>query len=231
MVRTLGLIGGVSPESTLLYIRHLNDGVRARLGGEHSAAFLLAHLDYGVMIAHYRAGAWAAFTEEVVKAGRALVRAGAEALMITSNTTHVAADALAEATGARVIHLLDALAAAMTAKGVKRPLLLGTPPVMAGPYYRAALLKRFDGEILTPAAGDQGEIERIILDELCRGVVTEASRTRLNQIIRANERADGVILGCTELPMILTRKDSANPVFDTTALHAAAGVDFALADG
>ncbi len=228
MVRTLGLIGGVSPESTLLYIRHLNEGVRARRGGEHSAAFLLAHLDYGVMIAHYRAGAWPAFTEEVAKAGRALVRAGADALMITSNTAHVAADALGQATGAKVIHLLDALAAAMTATGVRRPLLLGTPPVMAGPFYRAALLRRFDGEILTPADREQGDIERIILDELCRGVVTEASRARLVQVIRANDHADGVILGCTELPMILTQKDCRVPVFDTTALHAASGVDFAL---
>ena len=231
MVRTLGLIGGVSPESTLLYIRHLNAGLRARLGGEHSAAFLLAHLDYGVMIAHYRAGAWPAFTEEVVKAGRSLVRAGAEALMITSNTTHVAADALAEATGAPLIHLFDALAGAMSARGVRRPLLLGTPPVMAGPFYRSALLRRFEGEILTPAAGEQDEIERIILEELCLGVVTETSRGRLLDAIRANDGADGVILGCTELPMILTQNDCAIPVFDTTALHAAAGVDFALADG
>ncbi|MFN3958923.1 MAG: aspartate/glutamate racemase family protein [Parvularculaceae bacterium] len=227
-MRTLGLIGGVSPESTLLYLRHLNDGVRARLGGEHSAAFLLAHLDYGVMIAHYRASAWPAFTEEVVKAGKALVRGGAEALMITSNTTHVAADALAAATGAPVLHLLDALAAAMTARGVRRPLLLGTPPVMAGPFYRTALGRRFDGEILTPAAANQPAIERIILDELCRGAVTEAARARLKAIISAEGRADGVILGCTELPLILSQADLSIPVFDTTALHAAAGVEFAL---
>lgn len=230
-MRTLGLIGGVSPESTLLYIRHLNDAVRERLGGEHSAAFLLAHLDYGVMIAHYRSGAWPAFAEEVVRAGKALVRAGADALMITSNTTHVAADALAAATGAPVLHLLDALAAAMTAAGARRPLLLGTPPVMAGPFYRAALAQRFDGEILTPAPADQPAIERIILDELCRGIVTDSSRARLLNIIAASDRADGVILGCTELPLILSESDLAVPVFDTTALHAAAGVSFALADG
>jgi aspartate racemase len=229
-VRTLGLIGGVSPESTLLYMRLINEGVRARMGGEHSAAFALWHLDYGVMIAHYRAGAWAPFTEEVVKAGKALVRAGADALMITSNTTHVAADALAVATGAPVVHLLAALAAEMTARGVRRPLLLGTPPVMAGPFYRAALSRRFDGEILTPAAGDQPEIERIILDELCMGVVTERSRTTLLQIIAATPAADGVILGCTELPLILSQKDCRVPVFDTTALHAAAGVRFALSE-
>jgi aspartate racemase len=230
-LRTLGLIGGVSPESTVLYMRLINEGVRARLGGEHSAAFALWHLDYGVMIAHYRAGAWAPFTEEVVKAGRALVRAGADALMITSNTTHVAADALSQATGAPVIHLLDALAAAMTERRVRRPLLLGTPPVMAGPFYRAALSRRFDGEIVTPAAADQPEIERIILDELCMGAVTEASRARLLTIIAASPAADGVILGCTELPLILSQKDCRIPVFDTTALHAAAGVDFALAGG
>ena len=227
-MRTLGLIGGVSPESTLLYMRHLNEGVRARLGGEHSAAFLLAHLDYGVMIAHYRAGAWPAFTEEVVKVGKALVRGGAEALMITSNTTHVAADALMAATGAPVIHLLDALAASLAGRGVRRPLLLGTPPVMAGPYYRGALARRYDGEILTPSAPDQRDVESIILDELCLGVVSDASRTRLLRMIKASDQADGVILGCTELPMILSQDDLTLPVFDTTALHAAAGVEFAM---
>ncbi len=230
-MRTLGLIGGVSPESTALYIRLLNDGVRARLGGEHSAEFLLWHLNYGTMIAHYRAARWTEFTAEVVKAGKALARAGAEALMITSNTTHVAADALAEATGARVVHLLDALAQSLTARGVKRPLLLGTPPVMAEPFYRAALSRRYGGEILTPSPEDQREIERIILDELCRGIVTEASRARLLGIIRANDAADGVILGCTELPLILSEADWPRPVFDTTALHAAAGVEFALSGG
>lgn len=229
-MRTLGLIGGVSPESTLLYMRLINEGVRARMGGEHSGAFALWHLDYGVMIAHYRAGAWGLFTDEVVKAGKALVRAGADALMITSNTTHVAAEALAAATGAPVIHLLDALAAAMREMRVRRPLLLGTPPVMAGPFYRAALARRFDGEILSPATADQPEIERIILDELCLGVVTDRARARLLEVIATTPEADGVILGCTELPLILSQKDCAIPVFDTTALHAAAGIDFALGD-
>ncbi|MDZ7628529.1 MAG: amino acid racemase [Parvularculaceae bacterium] len=229
-MRTLGLIGGVSPESTLLYMRLINEGVRARMGGEHSGAFALWHLDYGAMIAHYRAGAWPAFTEEIVKAGKALVRAGADALMITSNTAHVAAEALSAATGARIIHLLDALAAAMTAQRVRRPLLLGTPPVMAGPFYRAALSRRFNGEILTPAMADQPEIERIILDELCLGAVTEGARARLLEVIAATPEADGVILGCTELPLILTQNDCAIPVFDTTALHALAGVRFALGE-
>ncbi|MFN0024391.1 MAG: aspartate/glutamate racemase family protein [Parvularculaceae bacterium] len=227
-MKRLGLIGGVSPESTALYVRLLNEGVRARLGGEHSAEFALWHLDYGVMIGHYRAARWPAFTAEVVRAGQALVNAGADALMITSNTTHVAADALAEATGARVIHLMDPLADAMHRARVRRPLLLGTPPVMSGAFYRAALAQRFDGETLIPSLSDHGEIERIILDELCVGVVTEASRRRLKEIIAKTPEADGVILGCTELPLILSQDDISLPVFDTTALHASAGVAFAL---
>lgn len=226
-MRKLGLIGGVSPESTALYIRLLNQGVRARLGAEHSAEFLLWHLDYGTMIAHYRAARWTEFTAEVVKAGKALASAGADALMITSNTTHVAADALAEATGVRVVHLLDALASSLHARGVRRPLLLGTPPVMEGPFYRSALARRYDGEVMTPSPEDQREIERIILDELCRGVVTKQSRALLLGIMKSNEAADGVILGCTELPLILGEADWPRPVFDTAALHAAAGVDFA----
>lgn len=230
-MRTLGLIGGVSPESTALYMRLLNDGVRVRLGGEHSAAFVLCHLDYGVMIAHYRAARWPDFTEEVVKAGRRLVAAGADALMITSNTTHLAAEALAEATGARVIHLLDALAGALRQAGARRPLLLGTPPVMSGAFYRPALAQRFGGDTLVPSAPDQREVERIILDELCLGAVTGASRARLVEIVERAPAADGVILGCTELPLILSPADLRLPVFDTTALHAAAGVEFALSGG
>ncbi len=229
-MKRLGLIGGVSPESTTLYVRLLNEGVRAQLGGEHSAEFVLWHLDYGVMIGHYRAARWPDYIDKVVRAGEGLVRAGAEALMIASNTSHLAADALAAATGARIIHLLDALAGAMGSARVRRPLLLGTHAVMHGDFYRAALARRFDGEVLVPGGEDSLEVERILLDELCLGVVTDASRRRLAGVIAGTPRADGVILGCTELPLILSQDDASLPVFDTTALHAAAGVAFALSD-
>jgi len=229
-VKRIGLIGGVSPESTEVYVRLFNRAARARLGGEHSANFIVWHLDYGVMIELYHKRDWPRFIDEIIKAGEGLKRAGADALMIGSNTTHLAADALAEATGVRVIHLLDALSAAMKAAGARRPLLLGTPVVMSGEFYRPALAARFDGEPVIPAAEEQREIGRIILDELCHGVVADASRRVLLDIVKAHDEADSVILGCTELCLILSQEHLTLPVFDTTALHAQAGMAFAFGE-
>lgn len=227
-MKRIGLIGGVSPESTEIYVRLFNKAARARLGGEHSANFVVWHLDYGVMIDLYHRGDWKAYASEIAKAGEALKRAGVDALMIGSNTSHVAAEALGHATGLPVIHVLDALTAAMTKSGAQRPLLLGTPVVMGGDFYRPALKRRFDGEPIVPTADEQREIGRVILDELCHGVVTEDSRRALQNIIGAHPDADGVILGCTELCLILSEDDLALPVFDTTALHAEAGMAFAF---
>lgn len=230
-MKRIGLIGGVSPESSEIYVRLFNRAARARLGGEHSANFIAWNLDYGVMIDLYRKRDWPRFIDEVVKAGEGLNRAGADALMIGSNTTHLAAHALAEATGMRVIHILDALTAAMNKARVRRPLLLGTAVTMAGEFYRPALKARYDGALVVPAADEQRAIERIILDELCHGVVEDASRSALLGIIAAHGDADGVILGCTELCLILTQDHCKIPVFDTTALHAEAGMRFAFGEG
>jgi aspartate racemase len=229
-VKRLGLIGGISPESTEIYCRLLNAEARRRLGGDHSARFFVNFLDYGEIIALYHARDWPRFIDRIIAAGFELKSAGAEALMIGSNTSHLAADAAAEAVGLPVIHLLDALAAAMKKAGVKRPILLGTPVVMSGPFYRPALARRYSGEAVIPTDKEQAEIGRIILDELCRGVVTDASRRTLLDIVANHPVADGIILGCTELSMILSEEDCAPPLFDTTALHAAAGAAFGFGE-
>lgn len=228
-MKRLGLIGGISPESTEIYCRLINRMARERLGGEHSANFIVWHCDYGRMIALYHARDWAGYEGEIVRAGEALKRAGADALMIGSNTSHITADGLARATAIPVIHVVDALVAAMESAGVRAPLLLGTPVVMAdGSYYRTTLADRFRGLAVVPDTDEQREVGRIIFDELCLGVVAPASRERLLDIVRAHPEADGAILGCTELSMILKEGDCAQPVFDTTALHAAAGMAFAF---
>lgn len=220
-MKLLGLIGGVSPESTAIYYRLLTEGARARLGPLHSANILLYTLDYGVMIRHYDNRDWDAFKAEVVKGAKYLQAAGVDALVITSNTTHVAADAVAEATGLPVIHLLDALARDLEKTGSRRPLLLGTPVVMGEPHYRTELAKRYQGEVIVPDPDEQAAIGRIILDELVVGDVLESSRQELLNIV-GRHQPDGVILGCTELCMILSQEHSDLPVFDTTGLHAAA---------
>lgn len=226
-MKLLGLIGGVSPESTVIYYQLLTAAARARLGERHSANIVLYTLDYGVMIEHYNARNWDGFCAEVATGATRLAAAGAEALVICSNTSHVAADAAADASGLPVIHLQDVLADALTRAGSRRPLLLGTPVVMAQGRYRDELADRYDGEVIVPAPEDQAIIGRIILDELVLGVVLDASRDQMLAIID-RAAADGVILGCTELCMILSQAHCALPMFDTTALHASAAAAFAF---
>jgi aspartate racemase len=229
-MKRLGLIGGISAESTLYYYRALNAAGRTRRGPRHGLEHLIYSLDYGEVIALYDRGDWAGFRALFARTAQALKAAGAEAIVICSNTSHLAADACAEASGLPVLHLVDALAEAMTRQNVRRPLLLGTPVVMTGPFWRAQLRMRYDGEVLIPDAADQAETARIIFEELVEGVVLEGSREALHAIVRRATAAgaDGVILGCTELCMILDQGALDTPVFDTTALHAAAAARFAL---
>lgn len=229
-MKLLGLIGGVSPEATAIYYRLLNEAVRSRFGPLHSANLMLYALDYGVMIRHYDNRDWDAFTAEVVKGAKHLAAAGAEALVICSNTTHVAAAAVMDTIDLPLIHMLDVLAGKMKSVGARKPLLLGTPVVMSGDHYRTELAKRYDGDLLIPNEAEQAVIGRVILDELVLGDVRDASRAELLEIIDRHD-ADGVILGCTELCMILAQEHCEIPVFDTTALHAAAAAEFAFGEG
>ena len=178
----------------------------------------------------YRARDWPRFAEEVAEAGEGLKRAGAVALMIGSNTTHRAAATLGAATGIRIVHLLDVLAQELTNKAVKRPLLIGTLFTMAGDFYIPALAERYSGDIVTPCEADQSVIERIIVDELCAGTVRDESRRALLEIIAAHDDVDAVVLACTELCLILSQEHIRIPVFDTTALHAEAGLRFAFGE-
>lgn len=220
-MKLLGLIGGISPESTAIYYRLLNEQAQARLGGQHSANILLYAVDYGVVYEQYQRGDWDGYAGEVAKGAERLKAAGADFLAIASNTSHIGAALSAAATGLPVLHVLDALTAAMDAAGAERPLLLGTPFVMAGDFYRAELAKRFSGEALAPDAEEQEVVGRIIFDELVNGDVLDNSRAELKRMV-AHSNCDGVILGCTELCMILSQDDFDLPVFDTTGLHAAA---------
>ena len=231
-MKRLGLIGGVSPESTAIYYRLLNEAARARLGGAHSQDMIVSSFDFGPMVDLYEAGDWDGYIDAIVAAGRRLKPAGVDALMICSNTSGMASAALREATGLPVIDLIDALAAALEAAGVKRPLLLGTSFTMDGPFYRSALEERHGQMTLVPEERDRDTVFRIILDELVQGVVTDASRRAYREVIERGRAAgaDGVILGCTEICMLISQDDVDLPVFDTTAIHAAAASAYAFGE-
>lgn len=220
----IGLIGGVSPEATKIYYNLLNAHARARLGGQHSARLMYYMLDFGVMRRHYNNADWDAFKGEVVKGALALKAGGVDAIAITSGTTHVAADAVAEATGLPVIHMLDSLTDALNEKDVKRPLLTGTPWVMGGPFFLPALATRYSGAPMIPSEDDREMIGRVIFDELVEGIVTDPSRAAMSSMVQTHVEngADGVILGCTEICMIVEQADCSVPVFSTTHIHAKA---------
>lgn len=227
-MKTLGLIGGISPESTAIYYRLLNEAARARLGPRRSAHLLIWSFDFGVIDDAYARKDFETYRRRLVEAGLALKRAGAEGLMICSNTSHLAADAVREATGLPLIHIVEALAAEIEIRGSRRPLLLGTRHVMTAPFYRDALLERFGIETVAPGDADREEVERIIFEELALGTVRADSRQALLGMVGRAAGADGVILGCTELSLILTPEHTNLPLFDTTRIHAAAASAFQL---
>ena len=229
-MKRIGLIGGVSPESTVLYYRLLNAAAREAMGGDHSANLMIFSLDFGKIHKLYDAEDWAGFKAEVVGAGHALTAAGCELLAIGSNTTNMAADDVQAAVGVPVISLFEALVVALRARSATRPLLLGTPFVMEGPYYRQKLAEEFDMPTTVPSPGDRREVDRVIFEELVNGQFLDTSRDAYLEIIARGvaDGADSVILGCTEIGLLIGQHHTDLPVFDTTRLHAAAIAQAAL---
>ncbi len=228
-MRTLGLLGGMSWESTTLYYQHLNRLVRDRLGGQHSARLLIWSDDFAPIAAAQDAGDWDALGDLLAKAARDLEAAGAQALLICANTMHKLAPQVQAAIGIPVIHVADATAAALTAAGSKRPLLLATRFTMEGEFYRGRLAE-LGLEAQIPDAAERERLHAIIYDELIQGRFEAPSRA---DVVAMTERAaqtgaDAVIFGCTEIGLLLEQKDVSLPVFDTTEIHARAGVAFAL---
>ncbi|UZF94424.1 aspartate/glutamate racemase family protein [Bosea sp. NBC_00550] len=227
-MNTIGLIGGMSWESTAVYYRLLNEVVRARSGGLHSADVLLHSVDFAGIAEMQAQGDWAAAGAALAESGRRLERAGASCLVLCTNTMHKVADQITAATKLPFLHLADVTARAILASGARRPLLLATRFTMEQSFYRDRL-KAFGVEALVPQPQERDEVHRVIYEELCRGRVEPDSRERYRAIVERaarEEGADGVILGCTEIGLLVSQADFAMPVFDTTALHVAAALDF-----
>ncbi|MEM1401452.1 MAG: aspartate/glutamate racemase family protein [Pseudomonadota bacterium] len=231
-MRTLGLIGGMSWESTALYYRMLNQRAKERLGGLHSAKLLLWSFDFAEIEAAQSAGDWDRATAMMAEASQRLAKGGAEAIVICTNTMHRMADEVEAASGLPVIHIADAAGKALRDGGIERPLLLATRFTMEQAFYRGRLADRFGISSVVPDEAGRAEVHRVIYEELCQGVISPRSKAGYLDIIARTsaQGCDGVILGCTEVGLLIGQDDLDLPVFDTTELHAKAAMDFALAD-
>lgn len=231
-MRMIGLIGGMSWESSAEYYRILNQGIRDRLGPTASARCLLWSFDFAEIEDLQHRGDWEGLEARMVDAARRLEAGGAEALVICTNTMHRMADAVQAAVGVPLIHIADATAEAVKAAGSTKVGLLGTAFTMEQDFYKGRLAQRHGLEVIIPIAADRANVHRIIYEELVAGRVLPASRDVYRAVIARliEAGAEAIILGCTEIMLLVRPEDSAVPLFDTTALHANAAVSMALAD-
>jgi aspartate racemase len=229
-MKVIGLIGGMSWNSTLEYYRLINEMIAARLGGLHSAHIVLYSLDFEEIERVQREARWDDAATILCHAGQALKQAGADFLLICTNTMHKVADAVVKSVGLPVLHIVDATGNAIREQGLAKVGLLGTRFVMEEHFYQDRLKKSFDIDVLVPAEDERAIVHRIIYNELCRGKISIPSRQACLEIIeKLIERgAEGIVLGCTELPLLIRPDDIHASVFDTTRLHAEAAVELAL---
>ena len=228
-MKTIGLIGGMSWESSAEYYRMINRHSKALHGGHHNAKSVLVTVDFAEIEALQRAQDWVALGERMADAARQLEAAGADLIVLTTNTMHRVHDAIEAAVALPFLHIADPTGAALRAAGVERVALLGTRYTMELPFYAERLRDKFGLDVLVPDEAARNDVHRIIYDELCHGVIDAASRATYVAIIDelAKRGAQAVILGCTEITLLIGAADSPLPVFDTTALHAKAAIEWA----
>jgi aspartate racemase len=232
-VKTIGLIGGMSWESSLEYYRILNETIKVKLGGLHSAKCILYSVDFAEIEALQHEGKWDEAAAHMVAAGRSLERAGADFIVLCTNTMHKLADALQGGVRIPLLHIADATAQQIRSRGLKTIGLLGTRFTMEQEFYKGRLTDRYGLNVMTPDSDEREAVHRIIYDELCLGVVKADSRATYVQIMErmVQSGAEGIILGCTEIELLVREGDCRVPVFPTTRIHAVAAVEFALALG
>lgn len=233
MLRTIGLIGGMSWQSTLPYYRQINETIRQRLGGLHSAKLVLYSVDFHQVERLQHAGDWPAAGTLLAHCARALECAGADFLVLCTNTMHKVAPAIEAAVRIPLLHIADAIAAEIKQAGFSTVGLLGTRFTMEQDFYRDRLRQRHGLTVLTPRLQDREIIHRIIYDELCRGRIAGASRSEYLRIVAdlVVQGAQAIILGCTEISLLVGPQDLAVPLFDTTSIHARQAAAWALAAG
>lgn len=230
MMKTIGLIGGMSWESSLLYYQIMNERVKEKLGGHHSAKSLLYSVDFQVIKTLQFEDRWDELTKIMIDIAKKLETSGADCLVICTNTMHKMAKEVEESVKIPLLHIADATAKEIVNNGIKKVALLGTAFTMEHDFYKGRLIEQFGLDVIVPNEAERKLIHNIIYEELCLGIVKEESKQLylniINQLIEHG--AEAVILGCTEITMLISQENCSIPVFDTTRIHAESAVDFAL---
>jgi aspartate racemase len=229
-MKTVGLIGGMSWESSAEYYRIMNETVKEKLGGLHSVKCILYSVDFDEIAALQHRGEWIELTTRMIGFARRLEDAGADFIVIATNTMHKMAEEVQRTIRIPLLHIADATAERIIEKGVRKPGLLGTKFTMEEDFYKGRLKEEHNIEVIIPSDTDRNIIDDIIYNELCVGTIKRSSREKFQEVIRGlvSNGADGVILGCTEIPLLISQEDVDVPLFDTTRIHSKAAVEWAL---
>ena len=227
-MKKIGLIGGITPESTVLYYQILNRLNANQLGKTHSAELIITSFDFGQISQLVEEGRWDLLNKKMAEAGTNLENAGASCILICANTMHLCIDAVRKVVRIPVIHIADSTAKEIQKKGIQKVALLGTKYTMEKDFFRD-ILNKHEIETIIPDVEERDEIHRIIYDELAQGEFKKSSKEKYLKIIDSLilKGAKGIILGCTEIPLLINQNDVSLPIFDTTKIHAAAGFKFA----
>ncbi len=229
-MKTIGLIGGMSWESSIEYYRIINETAKKKLGGLHSAKSLMVTVDFAEIEELQHADRWDEAAQILVQCAQDLERGGADFIVLCTNTMHKLADQITASVNIPFLHIADATAEKIVAAGMKKIGLLGTRFTMEHDFYKGRLIRDFGLEVLTPNESDRQTVHRVIYEELVQGKIIDASRAEYKRIMQAliAEGAEGIILGCTEIELLVKQEDSSAPLFPTTSIHAVAAVEYAL---
>ena len=229
-MKTIGMLGGMSWESSAEYYRIINEGIHAKLGGVHSAKSVMYSVDFGEIEELQRQGRWDEATQMMIDAARRVEAGGADFLIICTNTMHKMADEVQASVKIPLLHIADATAERVVSRSIKKIGLLGTRFTMEEDFYKGRLEKKFGLNVVIPNASEREIVHRVIYDELVIGVIKSSSRDQYKQIIDSlvREGVEGIILGCTEIGLLVKAEDSRVPLFDTTQIHAEAAVELAV---
>jgi aspartate racemase len=233
MMKTIGLIGGMSWESSIEYYRIINEAVRGKLGGLHSAKCMMVSVDFAEIEPLQHQGKWSEAAEILTAAARSVEAGGADFVIFCTNTMHKVADEVQKHLRIPILHIDDATAQTIKAVGLKKVGLLGTQFTMEEDFYKGRLVQRHHLEIMIPTPEEKEMIHRIIYDELCMGEIKPSSKKKYTDVIDrlVKKGAEGIILGCTEIGLLVKKEDVRTPLFDTTRIHAIAAVEYALQPG